>query len=88
MPAQGGYRRRLVSEPGSLRRSPGPVSVSGDQAYEVEVEIEADETATAGLLLFYSERLFAGLGFSTEKMIEFWKGDITTFDKPTAGRLG
>jgi xylan 1,4-beta-xylosidase len=56
--------------------------VCGDHAYEIEVEIERDDTATGGLLLFYSERLFAGFGFSSDKMIEYWKGDITTFDRP------
>ena len=56
--------------------------VCGDQAYEIEVEVERDDTATGGLLLFYSEKLFAGFGFSADKMIEYWKGDITSFDQP------
>jgi beta-xylosidase len=61
--------------------------VCGDQAYEIEVEIERDETATGGLLLFYSERLFAGMGFSATHMVEYWKGDINAFAKPaTIGR--
>ena len=38
--------------------------VSGDRAYEIEVDIDADPGASAGLLLFYSRRLYAGLGFS------------------------
>ena len=38
--------------------------VAGDRAYEIEVDIEADPGASAGLLLFYSRRLYAGLGFS------------------------
>ncbi|HSK09607.1 MAG TPA: family 43 glycosylhydrolase [Vicinamibacterales bacterium] len=38
--------------------------VNGDHAYEMEVEIDADPGATAGLLLFYSSRLYAGLGYS------------------------
>jgi beta-xylosidase len=58
--------------------------IVGDHAYEIEVEIERDETATAGLMLFYSERLFAGLGFSATNMLEYRKGDITTFPKPVA----
>ena len=33
-------------------------------AYEIEVAIDRDPGATAGLLLFYSSRLYAGLGFS------------------------
>ncbi|MCX6544589.1 MAG: family 43 glycosylhydrolase [Acidobacteria bacterium] len=40
--------------------------VTGDHAYEIEVEIDIDQEATAGLLLFYSSRLYAGLGFSAK----------------------
>ena len=43
--------------------------VTGDHAYEIEVEIEADDTATAGVLLFYNERLYVGLGFSAKHLI-------------------
>jgi xylan 1,4-beta-xylosidase len=38
--------------------------VTGDHGYEIEVAIDADPQATAGLLLFYSSRLYAGLGYS------------------------
>ena len=43
--------------------------VTGDHAYEIQVEIDADAGATAGLLLFYSSRLYAGLGFSPTNFI-------------------
>jgi xylan 1,4-beta-xylosidase len=43
--------------------------VTGDRAYEVQVEIDADPGATAGLLLFYNSRLYAGLGFSATRFI-------------------
>jgi xylan 1,4-beta-xylosidase len=43
--------------------------VTGDHAYEIEVRIDADAGATAGLLLFYSSRLYAGLGFSAGNFI-------------------
>jgi beta-xylosidase len=32
--------------------------------------------------VFYSDRLFAGLGFSGEKMLEYGKGDTSMFPKP------
>lgn len=66
-------RDRYRYEPGTLvlkARGKGPADASplsfvvGDQAYEVSVEIEGDPGTTAGLLLFYSSRLYAGLGFS------------------------
>jgi beta-xylosidase len=43
--------------------------VTGDHAYEVEVEIDADPGATAGLLLFYNQRLYVGLGYSATNLI-------------------
>lgn len=57
--------------------------VCGDQAYEVEVELEKDDNATAGLLLHYSERLFTGIAFTNDKGIEYGKGEqVTVFEKP------
>ena len=58
-------------------------AVAGDQAYEMQVEIDSDDGASAGLLVFYSERLFAGFGFSKEQMLEFSKGDTSSFPKQT-----
>jgi len=43
--------------------------VCGDHAYEVEVTIDIDPGATAGLLLFYNRRLYAGLGYSASNLI-------------------
>jgi len=37
--------------------------------------------AAAGLRVFYSERLFAGLGFSKDTMFEYGKGDVASFPK-------
>ncbi|HZD53527.1 MAG TPA: family 43 glycosylhydrolase [Woeseiaceae bacterium] len=37
--------------------------VCGDHAYTVDVEIERDAGARGGLLLFYNDRLYCGLGF-------------------------
>jgi xylan 1,4-beta-xylosidase len=55
---------------GSSPTDCSPLSfVVGDHAYEVEVEIDADPGTTAGLLLFYSSRLYAGLGFSSSNFI-------------------
>jgi beta-xylosidase len=72
----------VLKASGSSPKDCSPLTfVCGDQAYEMEVEIDCDDAATAGLLLFYSERLFVGLGFSKDKMIEYGKGDITDFPK-------
>lgn len=53
--------------------SPGDASplcyVCGDLAYEVEADIELGERTEAGLLLFYSKRLYAGLGFDANGLV-------------------
>ncbi len=42
---------------------------AGDLAYEVETGIEISGGAQAGLLLFYSRRLYCGLGFAADKFV-------------------
>src|SRR5262245_14329273 len=37
--------------------------VTGDHANEIDVEVDADPGASAGLLVFYDRRLYGGLGF-------------------------
>lgn len=56
--------------------------VAGDQAYEIQVEIDADTNASAGLLVFYNDRLFAGLGFSDSAKLIFRSGNAGTQSKP------
>jgi xylan 1,4-beta-xylosidase len=50
--------------------------ITGDHAYEFEVDIELDQlappradTAAAGVLVFYNRRLYAGLGFSADSIL-------------------
>jgi beta-xylosidase len=43
--------------------------LAGDQAYRFECDIEIDPGTTAGLLLFYDEKLYAGLGFTKEHFV-------------------
>ncbi|ESQ73513.1 family 43 glycosylhydrolase [Asticcacaulis sp. AC402] len=45
------------------------ITVVGDPAYEIEMEIEIDEGARAGLLLFYDQKLYCGLGFDKDRFI-------------------
>jgi beta-xylosidase len=56
--------------------------VNGDHAYEMEVEIDADRGASAGLLVFYSRRLYAGLGFSDRNLRLHLYGMDRTSAKP------
>ena len=62
--------------------------VTGDQAYEIDVEIDADPGATAGLLLFYSSRLYAGLGYSSTNFFMHSYGlDRRQGKPPQVGRV-
>lgn len=56
--------------------------VCGDHAYEVEVEAEFDAGATAGLILFYNSRLYAGLGVSDKNLIMHRYGTERLSGKP------
>lgn len=42
--------------------------VAGDRSYDVRVEVELRGAAQAGLLLFYNEQLFCGLGLGNERL--------------------
>jgi beta-xylosidase len=43
--------------------------IAGDQAYEFSCEIDIDPGVTAGLLLFYDQQLYCGLGFDAAKFV-------------------
>ncbi len=45
------------------------IFVTGDQAYEIECDIEIDAGTRAGLLLFYDHQLYCGLGFDTKNFV-------------------
>lgn len=50
----------------------------GDRAYEVSVEVELPGTAQGGLLLFYNDRLFLGMGHDGARMTT-WRGGHSSF---------
>lgn len=43
--------------------------IAGDQAYRFECDIEIASGGTAGLILFYDDRLYCGLGFDAERFV-------------------
>ena len=57
--------------------------VNGDHAYEMAVEIDADRAASGGLLVFYSRKLYAGLGFSARNLRLHVHGMDRTSAKPS-----
>jgi hypothetical protein len=56
--------------------------VNGDHAYQMEVEIDADANASGGLLVFYSRKLYAGLGVSDRNLRLHLYGMDRTSAKP------
>jgi xylan 1,4-beta-xylosidase len=86
---------RLRFEPGALvlagkwtspaHSSPLAVNV-GDQRYEATVTLELLDQGEGGLLLFYSERMFVGIGFTATQMLTFNYGEEQVWmrtDMPT-----
>lgn len=71
------HARRAKLQDGVLRlegEGSGPADaspllfVAGDRSYEVSVEVEIQNAAQGGLLLFYNDKLFCGLGLSEGKL--------------------
>jgi xylan 1,4-beta-xylosidase len=61
--------------------------VNGDHAYEMEVEVDADPDASAGLLVFYSRKLYAGLGMSARNLrLHVYGMDRTSAKPPHLGQ--
>lgn len=56
--------------------------VAGDHAYEIQVDVEADPRATAGVVVFYNRKLYAGLGVSPTHFILHRYGTERTQNKP------
>ena len=75
----------VIRAQGQSPAEAAPLSfVTGDHAYEVEVTIDADPGATAGLLLFYSRRLYAGLGLSATRFVLHRYGTERLLERPAA----
>jgi xylan 1,4-beta-xylosidase len=43
--------------------------IAGDPAYQFECNVEIDPETTAGLLLFYDDKLYCGLGFDSDRFV-------------------
>lgn len=55
---------------GTAPRDASPLAViAGDRAYQFEVALDVEPGAVGGVLLFYSDRLYAGLGSNGEAFV-------------------
>jgi beta-xylosidase len=76
-------RALVLKAKGSTPADSSPLwFVCGDHAYEIEVEIDRDPGTTAGLLVFYSSKLYAGLGVSDTNLVMHRYGTERTSAKP------
>jgi len=73
----------FLTAKGTEPRDSSPISfIAGDPAYQFEADLEIDEHARAGLLLFYSRRMYCGLGFDNEHFVLHRYGLERTGAKP------
>jgi xylan 1,4-beta-xylosidase len=54
----------------------------GDRAYAIEVEVELVGAAQGGLLLFFDDRLFLGMGIDGQRMVTYRGGKPTYWQEP------
>jgi xylan 1,4-beta-xylosidase len=54
----------------------------GDRSYEVEVDLELVGDVQGGLLLFFDERLFLGMGIDGQRMTSYRGGKPTYWQEP------
>ncbi|MBC2651621.1 family 43 glycosylhydrolase [Novosphingobium flavum] len=54
----------------------------GDRAYEVQVEVELVGATQGGLLLFFDDRLFLGMGIDGQRMITYRGGKAAYWQEP------
>ena len=60
----------IIKGKGTSPKDCSPLAfICGDLAYQIEIELELAGNASAGLLLYYSEDAYAGLGFSKKQII-------------------
>jgi xylan 1,4-beta-xylosidase len=66
----------LLRSRGASPRDSHPLTfIVGDHAYEMSVEMDVGPHAVGGLLLFYSSRLYAGLGYRRGRFVLHNAGD-------------
>ncbi|MFD2138419.1 hypothetical protein ACFSLT_29900 [Novosphingobium resinovorum] len=54
----------------------------GDRAYEIQVELELSGEAQGGLLLFFDDRLFLGMGIDGKRMTTYRGGKASYWSEP------
>lgn len=83
-----GTHALVIEAQGTSPRDSAPLAfATGDHAYQVDVEVEIADGATAGLLVFYNEKLYAGLGFDRNGFVQHRYGKDRPFRSDVPRRL-
>ncbi len=65
-------RALTISGKGTTLADCSPLTfLVGDRSYEAEITLDIGDGAQAGICLFYSERMFCGIGFSKAQMFTY-----------------
>jgi xylan 1,4-beta-xylosidase len=76
-------RALLLAAKGTGPQDCSPLTqLVGDHAYEISVQAEVIGEAQAGLLLFFNDRLFFGMGFDGTKMTTYRGGKSSYWREP------
>lgn len=76
----------VINGKGNSPADCGPLAfITGDHSYQVEIEMIIDDSAKAGILLFYSENMYAGIGFQKGMLIRHRKGQEMLRKNPEMG---
>jgi xylan 1,4-beta-xylosidase len=68
---------------GSSPADTSPLAMlTGDHAYEIEVDVSIAPGVEAGMLLFFNNRLFCGMGIDGERMLSYSGGIRTHWREP------
>lgn len=89
-PAPGEFERLQVGGGHLILRGKGtgPADSSpltqtvGDRAYEITVKVDLEGEVEAGLLLFFNDRLFLGMGINGQRMISYRGGKASHWREP------
>src|SRR5712664_2713987 len=62
----------IISAKGTTLSDCSPLTfIVGDSSYEASITLEIGDSVQAGIALFYSERMFCGVGFSNQQMFTY-----------------
>lgn len=81
-------RTLILKGKGDSPKNSSPMAfVCGDQAYQLEVAIEVDDSTSGGLILFYNDRMYAGIGFNKSTLLMHRYGMDRILATPAAKKM-